>query len=260
MKINQKTLKAGNLVSIVEYSRPLPTDNTRQRAEKHRATVEAQRRLNNKSLKGKVAFLLAANFRPGTDYFITLTYADGNDPHDRSTAKKNEQSFIRKLRKQRQRRGCTTRYISTIESRHGEGRYHHHMIINSTNTKNDVEDIISLWALGYVDIRILFDKTHRKSNWVSVARYITKERPEDGPDLTPVGARVFSCSRNLYRPKPEYRIIDTRDRAEIPEAAEIIDLRVQSITVDGVDIGVRSLLYLTKSCYTPYEDLLSKVL
>lgn len=260
MKLNQKTLRAGNLVSVVEYSRPLPKDSPRQRAEKHRATTDAQRRLNNKTLKGKLAFLLAANFLPGKDYFITLTYAAGQEPKDRTTAKKNEQAFIRKLRKQRRQRGLTTKYISTVESRHDDGRYHHHMVINSTDIKRDVEDLLSLWTFGSVDIRILFDKTHRKSNWLSVARYLTKERPEDGPDLTPVGARVFSCSRNLYRPKPEYRIIDDAERAELPPGAEMIDGDRHEKIVDGVTIEVRALMYITKTCYEPYDDILKKVL
>ena len=60
MKLTQKTIEAGDLVVVVEYSRPLPHDTKKQRTEKHKATTEAQKKLNNKTAKGKCALLLAA--------------------------------------------------------------------------------------------------------------------------------------------------------------------------------------------------------
>ena len=129
------------------------------------------------------------------------------------------------------------------------------MIINATEFNKDLEDIKSLWEpCGHVDVRILFDKKHRDSTWFSVARYLTKERPEDGQDITPVGARAYTCSKNLVHPKPSYRIIDDSERAKLPKGAELIDGLpqgdVQTI-VDGIPVILRYLTYQLPENYAP---------
>ena len=50
MKLTQKTIEAGDLVVVVEYSRPLPHDTKKQRTEKHKATTEAQKKLGTDEL------------------------------------------------------------------------------------------------------------------------------------------------------------------------------------------------------------------
>ena len=248
MKLSQKTIEAGDLVSIVEYSRPLPRDTKKQRTSKHQVTKEAQKRLNNKSAKGNCAFLLAANFRPGTDLFVTLTY-EGETPAGRKEALKKLYAFLRKLRKTRQRRGYDLKYVSASEHLHGDGRPHHHLVINATDIKQDLEDIKTLWESGQIKLTRLFDKDHQHETWFSVAEYLTKERPIDGKDLTPVGSRIFSCSRNLYRPKPEYRIIDEKDRAFLPPGAEPIEDGSRTVIVDGIPIVIRWLTYQRRPHY-----------
>lgn len=253
MVLIQRILEAGDLVSITERSKPLPRDTKRQRAEKHRMTCEAQKRLNNKTAMGKCAFLLAANFMPYHDYFVTLTYSEESQPKNREEARKCEKAFFRKLRTVRRKRGHSLKYVSATEGKHGDKRFHHHVIINATAFEKDLEDIKTLWNMyGHADIRTLFDKAHRRSTWFSVARYLTKERPEDGQDITPVGARVYTCSKNLIHPKPTYRIINENEHAELPQGAELIDGlpqgEIQTI-VDGIPIKLRYLTYQRRPHY-----------
>lgn len=246
MKLSQKTIEAGDLVSIVEYSRPLPKDTPKQRTAKHQVTTEAQKVINSKLATRKLAFLLAANFRPRIDYFVTLTY-EGQAPTARDEAKKIFAAFMRKLRTQRRARGNDLKYAYCIECRHGDGRYHHHMVLNATDPKRDFEDLASLWDSGYAKVTFLFDDAHKDDTWFSVARYIVKERPETGKDETPVGSRIFSCSRNLYRPKPVYRIIDEKDRAVMPADAVPIEDGAgngsRTVIVEGISITIRWLTY-----------------
>ena len=131
--------------------------------------------------------------------------------------------YIRQLREARKRRGQTLKWIVALENKHGDGRYHFHAVINSTGGEEDIEEIISLWGRGTVHIARLFDEAHDNgedfNTWLQVARYMTKERPEDGPDTTPNGAQLYSCSRNLRRPIVITEWVESRERVQIPRGA-----------------------------------------
>ena len=68
----------------------------------------------------------------------------------------------------------------------------------------DEEEIVSLWDHGDVHLERLFNRDHDNGDefntWLQVAVYMTKERPEYGKDVTPNGAQIYSCSRNLVPP------------------------------------------------------------
>lgn len=244
--INRKTIKAGDLVQVVEYSRQLPRDTKRQRAAKNRASSEAQKRLNNKTAKGKLAFLLAANFTPRKDYFVTLTYSDSALPDSRRDAIEDRKEFLRVLRQQRKRRGESLKWVGAIENKHGAARWHHHLSISAADPALDLDELQSLWPYGNVHVSALFDQAHKDDTWFDLARYLTKERPEDGDDETPVGSRVFSCSRGLDHPQPHFEIVDSSERAELPKDAKTIDGLPQgdvTTTVDGIPIVIRYLTY-----------------
>ena len=76
---------------------------------------------------------------------------------------------------------------------------------------------------GNVKLSRLFDPYHDcgedLNTWLSVAKYLTKERPEDGPDVTPNGAQLYSCSRNLKKPIVISEWVEDADRVEIPSTA-----------------------------------------
>ena len=226
MKRRRKTIIAGNLVKIVEYTPPMPRDGLQIRNARRKATTEAQKALNHRTAQGKLESKLAANFS-SDDYFITLSYRPGEEPATRREAAKHRAIFTRRLRTARSRRGQPLRWILALENKHGEGRYHYHAVINSTGADIDREEICSLWEYGEAHIEQLFNSQHNTgedfNTWMQLARYMTKERPEDGPDTTPNGAQLFSCSRNLKHPIIITEWIDAGTRVEIPPGAVAVE-------------------------------------
>ena len=222
MKRRRKTVIAGNLVKIVEYIPPMPRDNQQTRSARQHTTTEARKALNHRTAQGRLEEKLATNFST-RDYFITYTYRPGAEPASRKEAKRHRAHYIRLLREARSRRGQPLRWIMAIENKHGEGRYHFHAVINAAGGKEDREELLSLWEYGEAHIERLFNPAHDSgtdfNTWLQVARYMTKERPEDGPDVTPNGAQLYSCSRNLKKPIVISEWIEAGENVQIPAAA-----------------------------------------
>ncbi len=222
MKRRRKTVIAGPLVKIVEYTPQMPRDIGIARSSRRRATDEAHKALNHRTAQGRLEEKLAANFT-SRDFFVTFTYRPDAEPATRKEANKNKAQFIRRFRDARKRRGQPLKWILALENKHGEGHYHFHAVINSTGGEEDREEVISLWEHGKVHIARLFDAAHDTgpdfNTWLQVARYMTKERPEDGKDTTPNGAQIYSCSRNLRRPIVYTEWIEPIDRVQIPPGA-----------------------------------------
>lgn len=203
----------------------MPKDTGRKRAAKQRSSTEARRRLNRRTAREKLEFLLAANFT-AADYFVTLTYAEENEPVKRKTVKTNEQFYIRRLRCVRRRRKNTDRvkWVSSIENKHGDQRWHIHLVISSSGSlKQDLEDLRSLWPFGLVNVSLLFDREHRENRWDDIASYLTKERPENGKDETPVGSQIYSCARGLARPVIKTVWVEEDSQIEIPANAFVYE-------------------------------------
>lgn len=249
MKKKRKTLEAGNIVSIVEYTAPIVRNDTpRQRAEKKRASTAAQKAINNRTAQGKLEMKLAANFSK-KDFFITLTFAPGREPKTFEAAKDIRKKFIRQLRDSRRKSGHTLTWICSIEHLHtdkagnqAEGRYHMHAVINAA-AADDREIIKSLWPFGNVHITKLFENEYHLNEWIDIASYLTKERPIDGPDKTPVGKQVYSCSRNLKIPKPVIEWVDENDTIEPPTDADIKINESFDRVIDGRHVVFRYLKY-----------------
>lgn len=226
MKRRRKTVIAGPLVKVVEYTPQMPRDKGMTRSARRKATAEAQKALNHRTAQGRLEEKLAANFS-SRDYFATFTYRPGEEPATRKAAKEHRAQYIRRLRDARKHRRQPLKWIFALENKHGEGRYHFHAVINSTGGEADIEEIISLWEHGTVHIERLFNDAHDSgedfNTWLQVARYMTKERPEDGPDTTPNGAQLYSCSRNLRRPFVFTEWIDSREHVEIPRGAVAVE-------------------------------------
>ena len=189
MAKRKKTIIAGSIVKTILYTAPEPRDGERARAEKSRMTSAAQKAMNDKTARGRLEMLLAANFE-GQDLFVTLTYRDADLPGRRADAVKNVRKFIKQLRAHRKARGQELKYVYTTECKHGEGRLHHHLVINAT--ERDIETIRSLWPYGdMVDIEYVGARDYEE-----LARYMTKESVEGRP----VGAQMWTRSRNLSSP------------------------------------------------------------
>ena len=196
-----KTIVAG---CIVEHSgcRIIQRgDSPQVRAAKKQASDIGRKLTNHRTMQRTLYFLMGANFKP-TDFFLTLTFDDLHLPRNRAEAMEAVQRYVRLLRKYRALQGQDVRYIYCIESKHGVGRYHIHMVLNAT--QKDVEMICSLWDCGMVDWEYIgWSKERGKLQqrgqkagecYKILARYMTKE-------VQPVGARNYSHSRGLKRPE-----------------------------------------------------------
>ena len=250
MKKRRKTIVARRLVKIVEYTAPITRNDTpKQRAEKSRVSTAAQKVMNARTAQEKLETKLAANFSE-EDYFITFTFSPGREPKTFTAAKEIRKKLIRQLRDKRKKSGSSLTWICSIEHLHidksgneTEGRYHFHAVINAAAAE-DRETIKSLWPFGNVHITKLFENEYKLNQWIDIAAYLTKERPIEGPDKTPVGKQVYSCSRNLQIPQPFIEWIDEDEAAKPPAGAEIIVNESKDSVIDGRHIVFRYLKYI----------------
>ena len=149
-----KRIRAGRYVREVLYTAPEPRDSARVRAEKSKMTTAARKKMNDKTARVKFEMLIAANFHP-SDYVVTLTYRDADLPQSRKEAVERVKKYIKDLREVRKKNRQAMRYVYVTENAHGEGRYHHHLIINRASA-GDMEAIRSLWVYGQSIAVILF--------------------------------------------------------------------------------------------------------
>lgn len=194
----KKVIVAGPLVVEVVYPAPNPRDSVGVRQGKKALSSEAQRRMNLKYAWQKLELLIAANFGV-KDLWITFTYDDEHLPASRKEANAIMKAFLRKLRAARQALGQELRYIYVTEHKHGDGRWHHHVLINATG--DDFDLIRKLWAQGGVEFKPL--RIDKDKNFETLARYMCKEQRDK------VGLRLWSGSRNLNKPEREcWRVPD----------------------------------------------------
>lgn len=192
----KRIIVAGPLVLESVYPAPAPRDSAGARQGKKALSSEAQRRMNLKYAYQKLELEIASNFGRG-DLYATLTYDDASLPASRKEANARIQAFFRKLRTARKTAGQELRYLYVTEHKHGDGRWHHHVLLNATG--EDFELIRRLWGQGGVEFRTL--RVDREKNFETLARYLCKEQREK------VGQRLWSCSRNLRKPEREcYRV------------------------------------------------------
>lgn len=232
MKRRRKTIIAGNLVKIVEYTPTFPRDSAKTRSIKQRASRDAQKALNYRTAQGRLESKLAANFS-SSDYFVSFTFKADAVPANRKQANRIKKKYLRRLRTAYARRGAPLKWIFALENKHGEGQYHFHAVINSTGSPSDIEEIASLWDYGDVHIDRLFDAAHDSgeefNTWLQVSVYMTKERPDYGKDMTPNGAQIYSCSRNLAAPVILPTVwVDEAGPLKIPAGAMVIESESRS--------------------------------
>lgn len=217
-----KTIDAGCITERSMYTRIERGDSAQARAAKKECSTQARKVSNHRTLQRSLYFSMAANFDL-TDFFLTLTFDDFHLPTKRKEVMRKVNKFVRLLRKHRILRKQDVRYIYCIESKHGDGRYHVHMVLNSTG--QDVEAICSLWDSGSVDWEYIgWTKEHGKLHYRGekgykiLARYMTKE-------IQPVGARNYSGSKNLVRPTVTISLlpdseVERRELFTAPEGAK----------------------------------------
>ena len=210
----KKIIVAGCLVREGIYSRAAGREAPKIRAAKRRASTEAQQRINARYSWEKLELMLAANFVPG-DLVVTQTYDEENLPEDRAGAQAKLKKFRKELSAARAERGEEMRMIWATEHKLGEGRWHHHCVINAT-TGSDYAEILRLWPWGSnIEIRPLIvagEKTYE-----SLARYMTKEAREKP------GLRSWSCTRNCRKPEIETFPVPDDETIDVPEDVTVLE-------------------------------------
>lgn len=222
-KIRKKTIVAGPLVYESIYPLPNPRDSRAVRQGKKNLSTTAQERMNLKHQWQKLELLIAANFRIG-DLVLTLTFDDAHLPDSRAETMSRVRGFLKRLRAMRG--GAETKYIYVVEHKHSredpcftpceraqQGRYHVHMILNSTGS--DYGSIRDCWTDGLFEVHG-FEIDHDRT-CESLARYLCKELPDY------VGARKFIPSRGLKRPEVDCQIVDSNTVLEPPKGATVYD-------------------------------------
>ncbi len=208
-----RELRAGRLGYAVLYSQSSIADPPRARAEKSKATTEARQKINLRTSWQRLELTLHSNFGRD-DFLVTLTYDDAHLPSDRAEAVKRVKKFLTQVRTIRRKRGQELKYIYVTEDKHGEGRLHHHLVINGTG--RDLDELRALWPDGHVHIQNL-----RPRDFGYLARYLTKEPREYGKRL---GAKTWSCSQNLQKPeKPKAEVVPDLMTLAVPPNADPLE-------------------------------------
>lgn len=217
-----KTIIAGPFRKEVLYTAPEPHDSPAARAQKSRATSEAQRIMNRKTSREKLKLTMYTNFT-GRDLFITLTYRDTDMPAGWKRARELVRKFLRNYRNARKKRGQSLKYIYVTEGKHGDHRLHHHLVINATG--QDIEEIRSLWTYGdVVDVEYIGERGIK-----ALSAYMTKESMEGGP----VGAQAWTPSRGMKKPTIKTVYVPNNTTLKPPLNCHIMDREIKEKEFGG---------------------------
>lgn len=210
----KKIIHAGALVIEAVYPRMDRRDSERARAAKRKASTEAQKRMNQIYSWQKLELMLAANFRPG-DLVVTLTYDDAHLPESRKASELRLKYFRQQLAAHRLMTGQGLVMIWNTEHKHGDGRWHHHTVLNATG--DDYDLIRRLWIYGS-DIEIKPLRVDKEKNYETLARYMCKEEGER------LGQRKWSYTRNARKPEVETFRVEEDTTVQVPKGATEISV------------------------------------
>ena len=213
MPKRKKIIVAGGLILETIYPAIYGGEHPKVRAEKKKLSSEAQQRMNQKYSWQKLELMLAANFIPG-DHVCGVTYDDEHLPATRTIAEGRLKRFRADLAKCWKLKGKKLVMFWCTEELHGIGRLHHHLVINAAGS-DDYADIARIWGQGEVDIKPL--RVDREKNYETLARYMTKEKPER------LGARGWSYTRTAVKPEIETFVVDDDTPLQVPSGAMMLE-------------------------------------
>ena len=196
------TIRAGRVVRQALYSPRDLNPNRRRRAIS--VSKEDKQRANLKTSYEKLLMLMCANFSPG-DWWVTLTYDDEHLPATREASQPCWRKFMRRYRKYRKKFNESLQYVycTQLTTRGGGIRLHHHLVLRWEDD-SDEEKIRSLWEYGKI---VHIRKLKSFEEILDKAHYMCRE-PRDLGVYVP-GEQMWTASRGLVRPKPEYTTIDS---------------------------------------------------
>ena len=218
--------RAGPLVKECRALRPRPSanDTPYQRNEKNKILRPPRDSSVCRTRVDRLELRLALFCFVGIVY--TLTFDPYHLPDRFSDVRKRWRSFLRLLNLWKP--NWSRDYIYLIEGRHGDHRYHIHLVLR--NSDFSPAEIRYLWKYGEVDDEPLllgpYD-TYRRT-----AKYWNKEA-SDGITV-PVGARTWVASRNLNAKLPPLEMWrSTSGEIEPPQ-----NVRVQGGNQTANEFGV----------------------
>ena len=203
--------EAGPLVKECRALRPRLTryDSPYERALKNKVLHPARDSAVCHTPVDRLELRLALMGWDATHY--TLTFDDDHLPPDYKDARRQWHNFCLKL--QRHSPHAPMDYIRCIEGKHGDHRYHYHIVLRDQDFSP--AEIRHLWVGGEdVDDEPVLRQP--RDSFARLARYFNKER-SDGIVL-PIDSKPWTCSRSLTAQLPAVqRWEDSSGVIEIPD-------------------------------------------
>jgi len=177
-----------------------------KRKPKMNITSEKVQRNNDRLAVKELTRKLNANFVTG-DLHVVLTYEIAPE---KLQAKKDRETFIRKLRKEMTGQGKELKYIAVTEYEHT--RVHHHLVLSAV----DIDTLSRVWDKGYVRTTVLDES----GQYSKLAEYLIKETQKTFREEGSVYKRRYSCSGNLIKPQVTRVEVDPSELFEDPQPEE----------------------------------------
>ena len=204
MKVFKDVCQAGRTIDVTIKVASGCHGGTRR--PKMNITSEKVQRNNDRLAVKELTRKLNANFVPG-DLHVVLTYETAPE---KQQAKKDRETFIRKLRKEMESQGKELKYVAVTEYEHT--RIHHHLVINAV----ELNTLEKLWVKGWVKATMLDES----GQYSKLAEYLIKETQKTFREEGSVYKRRYSCSGNLIKPVVTRIEVDLSELFEDPQPEE----------------------------------------
>ncbi len=204
--------RAGPLVKECRSIRPRlsANDSPWERTEKNKILRPPRDSSVCRTRVDRLELRLALFGKEGTVY--ALTFDREHEPQRFQDVRRAWRSFLYRLKKWR---GRPFDYVYLIEGRHGDHRFHIHLVLRDSDFSP--AEVRCLWKFGQdVDDQPLLRYPH--DSYRRTARYFNKEAT-DGIAI-PISARTWVCSRSLVKQLPPLECWwDSSGEIPIPKAA-----------------------------------------
>ena len=225
-----KIIAARNEVQKILYTniRIRDTDNLEVKRQKRAIQTSVSRYVHSK--RRCVEMLIQNNFT-AEDWYCVLTFQEDKLPPEKVQADARFAYFLRLLRE----RGCRDiHYLKVLEHKHGDARFHFHVILHGVGVTAPI--IRAAWGDTYGHAVV-----SRLRPWdvPGLAKYLSKEVP----DL--VNKRLYSRSRPpnaLQDPTVQRMFVPDHYRLVTPRGCQTVERRPLCENAFGT---VESLSYLT---------------
>jgi len=194
MAYKKKIYRFENAIEIEEYHTAKYGAPGQKRMPKKKATPEQIEKRNQYNREKRARHKLRKYFNTG-DYYTDLTFRKEARPPDMKTTKALFSKFIRKVRREYQKRGYEFRWMRNIEVG-TKGGWHIHIIINR------IPDTDIILAKHWEHGKVINELLYAVGEFRKLAAYITKTPKTDSR----LKESDYSSSKNMLLPEPEEKI------------------------------------------------------